>query len=591
MVERADSKRVEMDDDLLEEAIQEWLETNLEVEIHDLFNDLEDGVLLCRLMERCGVKLRYRSSARKLGIFHCRDNVSQFLSGCRELNVLEAVLFNPDDLVEHKNHKQVVSCLFYMAKLLVEYGLKPSSLVKCELEIEALESAEQAGIHRLPEDFPPAGDALIGPPELDDQLNADGQELPQDGSPADEEEEGPPIGAPVPASPPTPVAPPAQETAEAPSPAVFPPPPFVPLPSQARRTTIPDASKDLVAQVSSLLKSYEELRNVTFDLVGPGQYIFQDSLMNRTGKVFVREVRGKTIVRVGGGWMSLLKFVLTKFGDSAKLHEAYVTTKDTRMRGPKYNSREEMIESNFRTDSFDMVKVPGVYQQLVPKTPERPERPRPTEEAPTGSPEPSSLVFADEGAACTPPIPRSSSINVHFRHSPPASPLSPPAPQAHRSPKSPAMGRRNTAPLTSSPSTVKGDSNAEPPKPPTTGPRRSLPPTSKAMPTLARPPTSASSGPKPSPSGKAPTVPTTGKAAPLKTATPPRPSPPKAAVVPGKLSPAGRKSPPAPSAVGAVARRPPTKPSSTASPPPGEAPGATADGTPPAIGTPAALYF
>lgn len=57
--------------------------------------DLEDGVLLCQLLERCGLKLRYRSSARKLGIFHCRDNVAQFLDKCRQLEALDAVLFNP----------------------------------------------------------------------------------------------------------------------------------------------------------------------------------------------------------------------------------------------------------------------------------------------------------------------------------------------------------------------------------------------------------------------------------------------------------------------------------------------------------------
>eukprot|EP00667_Euglena_gracilis_P006219 EG_transcript_6266 len=609
MLERADARdKLEVEDEhLLEEEIQEWLETNLEVEITDLFHDLEDGVLLCQLLERCGLKLRYRCSARKLGIFHCRDNVAQFLDKCRQLEALDAVLFNPDDLVEHKNHKQVTSCLFYMAKLLVQYGLKPPTLVRCELEIEALESASPP-----PDEEPAAPPLPLAPAEPD----TTGEQPPPAGSlpapqdteaeptPAESPEQAPTLPLP-PAPPPPPVVLPEEDVAEeesvasqpapvlAPPPAV-PPPSFVPTP----------ASKELAAHVDTLLKAHEELRHVTFELVGQGQYVFQDTLMNRTGKVFVREVRGKTIVRVGGGWMSLLKFVMTKFGDAAKLHEAYVSTKENRLRGPKYNSREEVVESNFRTDSFDMVRVPGVHSHAASAhTPERPHRP--AAEAAIRTPEAcADTGAADEGAVrSTPPAKLSPTVTVDFRHSPPPSPSHRTSPDGHRASKSPAQGRRTSAPLVSPPPKANPSASAATradtagsPKPANGGAvaARKSPP-QKPSGAAPSPPRPASVGSDLRQRARAPASPSAAKPT-AKAASAPAPSPPKAAVrsITPKPSAAGPKLTRTSSASGVLVARPlsatkaaPHGPKSPAQP---RGPGVSAVALPPAVqNTP--LYF
>jgi len=319
----------EEDEQLLAEEVLDWLQTNLDVQITDLFTDLEDGVLLCRLVEKAGMKVKYRANAKRLGVFHCRDNVSVFLDKCRELGALDAVLFNPDDLVDHKNHRQVVSCLLFMAKELVRFGVSPPSIVKYELEIEALE-AERAASPAIPSE---ATESLESPENEPTVVPLSAVGL----SPSPREPES--LALPQPSSPNIPFT-----------------PPDLPKPPPA----VVAASRELTAQVARELQSVDALRHVTFQLVGPGQYVFYDTFRNRTGCVFVRELRGRTIVRVGGGWMSLLKFVLTKFGDSAKLDAAYTSIAENRLRGPQYTDGSEIVAANSNPDVFDMIRVPGV---------------------------------------------------------------------------------------------------------------------------------------------------------------------------------------------------------------------------------------
>eukprot|EP01010_Urceolus_cornutus_P004252 NODE_650_length_1456_cov_273.651741_g490_i0.p1 GENE.NODE_650_length_1456_cov_273.651741_g490_i0~~NODE_650_length_1456_cov_273.651741_g490_i0.p1 ORF type:complete len:430 (+),score=99.68 NODE_650_length_1456_cov_273.651741_g490_i0:112-1401(+) len=259
------------DDELhmLQGEAQEWIETNLDVTISDLFTELQDGVLLCRLVEKCGVNLKYKSNARQMGSFFWRDNICQFCKQCTEFfGVPEGLLIDPEDLVQNKNQLHTLTCLLYLAKLAVQHGLRPPTIVSYELEIDA-----------IMEEPAPATTTVEEIPVI-------------------EVEESPP--------PPEPLSGPAVAAHV--------------LPSHLRG--------GLTEVIDRQLQSHRDLDGVTFEMCGPGQYNFVDKdghPSSATGSVHIRSVRGVPIVRVGGGWMPFLKFVLTKYGKSANpnLNQSY----------------------------------------------------------------------------------------------------------------------------------------------------------------------------------------------------------------------------------------------------------------------------
>ena len=54
--------------------------------------------------------MSYRSSVR-LGSFHARDNISNFITWCRGLGIDDVLMFETDDLVLRKNERSVILCL------------------------------------------------------------------------------------------------------------------------------------------------------------------------------------------------------------------------------------------------------------------------------------------------------------------------------------------------------------------------------------------------------------------------------------------------------------------------------------------------
>mmetsp|Transcript_4449 Transcript_4449/g.7885 ORF Transcript_4449/g.7885 Transcript_4449/m.7885 type:complete len:887 (-) Transcript_4449:965-3625(-) len=329
-----------MDLQMLQEEVQEWLEINLGVEIADLFEELQDGVLLCRLVEKCGFRIKYRANARRMGIFHMRDNVSIFIRACtREMEVPDTVMFVPDDVVEQLNPTRVCVSLLYLARDFIRYGLKPPKIVQMEMEIVALEEQQQganepadAAGHEEEESHEESAEEVSGGEESDEQQpQEEAEPFPKKANWVEHELERRetvlPKPEPLPAySPPKAEAP--ARTPAPPEPDVEPAiGPKAPWPEAASSQTFNPAKRLPVAPVHAGPANLREmmiaellaagLRQVTFEHVGNSQYIFRDSFLNRTGKVYVRELRGRTMVRVGGGWMSFLKFVITKFSDAA----------------------------------------------------------------------------------------------------------------------------------------------------------------------------------------------------------------------------------------------------------------------------------
>ena len=67
--------------------------------------------------------------------FHMRDNVTRFITWVRQLGVGPSVLFEADDVVAHKNEKNVLYCLMELAR--IQNGVEPPRLIQMERLIDS----------------------------------------------------------------------------------------------------------------------------------------------------------------------------------------------------------------------------------------------------------------------------------------------------------------------------------------------------------------------------------------------------------------------------------------------------------------------
>ncbi|EDQ90370.1 uncharacterized protein MONBRDRAFT_32092 [Monosiga brevicollis MX1] len=130
-----------------------WLNSifNTQLTEANLLQELETGVLLCRLAMKLQadsgsltrgfasghsrrvsndpVKIRCNMSATS-GSFFARDNVACFITWCQSIGVDDAVIFEPEDLVQHKNDKNVLYCLMEIAR--IQTAVEPPTLIALE---------------------------------------------------------------------------------------------------------------------------------------------------------------------------------------------------------------------------------------------------------------------------------------------------------------------------------------------------------------------------------------------------------------------------------------------------------------------------
>lgn len=164
----------------MKEDLAEWLNTLYDLDITaDTFMDgLETGCALCRHANNVNraaqdFQLEYPEAAQSMkvpskdvvfqsrnvipGSFLARDNVSNFISWCRqELWIKDVLMFETNDLVERCNEKNFVLCLLEVARRGAKFGMLAPMLIQLEEEIEeeirdqeslridALEPAEQS---------------------------------------------------------------------------------------------------------------------------------------------------------------------------------------------------------------------------------------------------------------------------------------------------------------------------------------------------------------------------------------------------------------------------------------------------------------
>ncbi|XP_015117006.1 GAS2-like protein pickled eggs isoform X1 [Diachasma alloeum] len=160
----------------MKEDLAEWLNAlypELRISLDNFMDRLDTGVALCKHannVRRAASDYVARRQARKImtrsitsslavpmshlsdvaflpnakaGTFFARDNVSNFISWCRNsLGIIDCLLFESDDLIMRKNERHVILCLLEVARRGAKFGMLAPMLVQMERQIDREIAAE-----------------------------------------------------------------------------------------------------------------------------------------------------------------------------------------------------------------------------------------------------------------------------------------------------------------------------------------------------------------------------------------------------------------------------------------------------------------
>ena len=176
---------------VIKEDLAEWLSQllNIDMTAETFLTKLDTGVVLCHLVgaiqehveslkkegkfEQPKLEQPVPTGALKCketaehGSFFARDNTANFINWCRKYKIEEAVLFESDDLVMHKDEKSVVLTLLEVARRVAKLGMQTTQLAMIEMAIDNEEDIKEA---TPPPATPPPGTTPPGtpPPKVPD---------------------------------------------------------------------------------------------------------------------------------------------------------------------------------------------------------------------------------------------------------------------------------------------------------------------------------------------------------------------------------------------------------------------------------------
>merc|ERR1719461_745169 len=116
------SKVKQLDDNQVAEAKQ-WMETVMGETYTDFFDDIKDGVELCKLLNKIKPNLIAAKKFKKSKIvFVARTNIQLFIEGCKKLGIPETDCIETRDLFDQQNLNDVVLNLYAVSAISRKHG-------------------------------------------------------------------------------------------------------------------------------------------------------------------------------------------------------------------------------------------------------------------------------------------------------------------------------------------------------------------------------------------------------------------------------------------------------------------------------------
>eukprot|EP00486_Rosalina_sp_Unknown_P000317 CAMPEP_0201566962 /NCGR_PEP_ID=MMETSP0190_2-20130828/7151_1 /ASSEMBLY_ACC=CAM_ASM_000263 /TAXON_ID=37353 /ORGANISM="Rosalina sp." /LENGTH=355 /DNA_ID=CAMNT_0047986365 /DNA_START=88 /DNA_END=1155 /DNA_ORIENTATION=- len=122
------AKVKDLDADRVEAAIN-WMSAVLSEDYTDFFEDIKDGVELCKLLNAIKPGLIAEKKFKKSKIvFVCRTNIQLFIEGCKKLGIPETDCIETRDLYDKQDLASVIENIYAVDRIAGKHGYTSNSI-------------------------------------------------------------------------------------------------------------------------------------------------------------------------------------------------------------------------------------------------------------------------------------------------------------------------------------------------------------------------------------------------------------------------------------------------------------------------------